>query len=179
MVWIRLDDSFVEDPRIETAGPLALALHVAALSYCNRNLTDGAITKARAARLLALDEPAEVIRALIDAGLWLDAGESVTIADFHDWQPSREDVEKRRADTAARTQRWRDRQRDAVTGRVRDASSTHAPSRPGPKGKGTGTGVRSSADAPDLPPSEERPTITKRADGVTVVRLPQPAWSPS
>jgi hypothetical protein len=167
--WVRLDDSFAEDPRFETAGPLALALYVAGLCYCNRNLTDGVIPKARALRLLALDEPATVIKALVDSGLWADRGGTVSIADFSDWQPSRVEVEKRRADTAERQERWRnnrDASRNASRNTVTNAVTNGTPSRPvptrreGTEGQGP-EGVRSSAGAPDLPPTKSTPPATK------------------
>ena len=43
MVWVRIDDRYAENPKIVEAGPLCVALWLAGLAYCNRNLTDGFI----------------------------------------------------------------------------------------------------------------------------------------
>jgi hypothetical protein len=43
MPWVRIDDHFDEHPKLAAAGPLAWALWMAGLAYCNRNLTDGFI----------------------------------------------------------------------------------------------------------------------------------------
>ena len=99
MVWVKLTDNFADDPRFDVAGGAeAIALHVAALCYCNRHLTDGVLSRSAIRRLLALDDPLGVADRLVSAGLWnADDGE-YTIIDFLDTQPSRKDVEKHRAD---------------------------------------------------------------------------------
>ena len=53
-MWARLDDAILDNPEeIIAAGPLGFALHVAAITWCARNLTDGFIPQApRVAQLL-------------------------------------------------------------------------------------------------------------------------------
>jgi hypothetical protein len=53
MAWVKVDDHIDEHPKIQRAGPLGLALYVAGLCYCNRNLTDGFIPRAKALSLLS------------------------------------------------------------------------------------------------------------------------------
>ncbi len=54
MTWIRLDDAMLDNAKIAAVGPLGFALHVAAIIYCARNLTDGFIPYGHARRLLAM-----------------------------------------------------------------------------------------------------------------------------
>lgn len=96
MVWVRLDDSFATDPKVVEAGPLGMAMQVAALCYCNEKLTDGRVprsvartlvdfevedtdgrlhTMARTCGMRGEDVDAEwVIGILLDVGLWHEPG---------------------------------------------------------------------------------------------------------
>ncbi len=51
MVWARLDDAILDNPKIARVGLFGFALHVAAITWCARNLTDGFIPYQRAACL--------------------------------------------------------------------------------------------------------------------------------
>lgn len=100
MSWVKLSDTFAEDPRLEQAGPLALALHVAALCYCARQLTDGHLTRGTARRLLDLDDrddPHDVAGRLVGAGMWAITDDGYRILEYLEDQPSRESVEALRA----------------------------------------------------------------------------------
>ena len=54
MAWVRLDENFAQHPKVVKAGPLGMAMHVAALCYCNQHLTDGVVPKQIARTLLDL-----------------------------------------------------------------------------------------------------------------------------
>ena len=44
MSWVRIDDHFTEHPKLASLGttlPMAAWVHLCALCYCNRHLTDG------------------------------------------------------------------------------------------------------------------------------------------
>lgn len=102
MAWVKLDDHFAEHPKIATAGPLAGWLHVCALCYCNRHLTDGFIP----ARVLGTltdftgitDEangeakPKQLASVLLDVGLWEEADGGYQIHDYLEYNPSRDEV---------------------------------------------------------------------------------------
>src|SRR5262245_18716607 len=97
------------------AGPLGMAMQVAALCYCNRYLTDGFVPKGAAATLLdfsglgmrmwmgelaggGVDATWElVVEDLAAAGLWEQVDGGWQIRDYHDYQPTRERVLKVRA----------------------------------------------------------------------------------
>jgi hypothetical protein len=105
VTWVKLDDQFCDHPKLSAAGPLGIAMQVAALCYCNRFLTDGFVPKFAARKLLDFD-------GLMSAS-WL-------IHDYLAYQPSREHVLKERAKVAARVKRYRDKRGNAVTDVVTD-----------------------------------------------------------
>lgn len=53
MTWAKLDDAILDNPKIVRAGPVGFALHVAAVTWCARNLTDGFVPEAKAKQLLS------------------------------------------------------------------------------------------------------------------------------
>ncbi len=115
MPWVRLDEEFPDHPKVVTAGPLAGWLHVCALAYCNRHLTDGFVPRAQVARLVSFDgmlvdysgddgdarlahEPTaiEMATALVSVGMWEERQGGYLIHDFLDYQPSRAEIEAQR-----------------------------------------------------------------------------------
>lgn len=126
MAWVRLDDGFSEHPKVVKAGPLGMALQIAALCYANRNLTDGFIPKAIVPLLVNFDgigltaspdssEPVAatwqyVVEILLKAGLWEKANGGYMIHDYLDYQPSREDMNKARKENARRVREHRAKQ---------------------------------------------------------------------
>jgi len=120
MPWVRVDDHFDEHPKHAKAGPLGIALWLAGLAYCNRNLTNGNIPWAVAQRLLTwqfLGEPEEdgrrkvytigvscgmsgedvtcefVIPLLVNAGLWEEVDGGFYVHDYPDYQFTRDEIE--------------------------------------------------------------------------------------
>ena len=92
MAWVKLDDTFPEHPKVLAAGPLAGWLHVCAIAYCNRNLTDGHVPGAVARRLADVPSPQRHIDALVDQGLWLEDGPDYLLHDYLEYQPSKAKV---------------------------------------------------------------------------------------
>lgn len=135
MPWVRLEDGFAEHPKIESVGALGMAMYVAGLCYCNRNLTDGFIPEAAARRFLDLSMFAEcsaeqranfagtseevrhanyapvhagdVIHRLVEVGLWITSPGGYHIHDYFDYQPSKADVEQERRSARDRMRRGR------------------------------------------------------------------------
>lgn len=149
MTWVRLDDQFAQHPKLVTAGPLGIALFVAGLAYCNRNLTDGFIPWA-AARLLLSWEFRErngrlgtvsvtsglagedvtteyVATLLIASGLWTEIDGGYVVHDYLDYQPSKEQVLAERASSAERQQRYRNAKSNGVTNGVTNGASHTTP----------------------------------------------------
>lgn len=120
MPWVKIDEAFPRHPKVAAAGPIGMALQIAALCYSNEYLTDGFIPKRIAKTLLDLDGIAMhcwsngifgngedataelVIQDVINAGLWIEEDGGYRIHDYHDFQPSKAEVlELRKARSAA------------------------------------------------------------------------------
>ena len=134
MAWVRLDEDFAQHPKVLRAGPLAMAMQVAALCYCNRNLTDGFIPRGAARTLLdwqIVDKNGTVhelaytsgtvgndvtsdwvIELLVDAELWDEQPNGYQIHDYLDYQPSKSSVTKQREGTKARVRKWRENKQE-------------------------------------------------------------------
>ena len=94
MGWVRVSDDFYDNDKLSEVGPLGMALHLASMGFCNRNLTDGYIRKSKARLLLDFDgigittataelcafgvdgpeAAALVIQWMVAAGLWHEKG---------------------------------------------------------------------------------------------------------
>jgi hypothetical protein len=106
-MWVKLDDTLAEHPKIERAGPLAAWLYVAGLCYCARQLTDGRIPRGTVARLATIRRPYDEAARLVAAGLWEEDGEDYRVHDWLAYNPSRERVQEDRRRNAARVKRHR------------------------------------------------------------------------
>lgn len=109
MSWIKLDDGFNEHPKIADLSDRAFRVHVAALCYCGRNLTDGRIPQA-VVRTISLGRR-QAVSELTAAGLWHENGTGYLINDYLDYNPSKAEVEeererKRAIAKNAATARW-------------------------------------------------------------------------
>lgn len=160
MPWVKLSDTFAEDPRLERAGTEAFVLHVAALCYCNRNQTDGRLSAATARRLWALDDTEAVVEALVREEVWarVSTGELV-ILNYLDDQPSAAKVREDRAKKKVRQDKWLSKVRGGDTSgdASLDASGDGAPPRPAPPRRkaGAGTDDHSASAAPVAVPEGE------------------------
>lgn len=115
--WIRLDDQMFDHPKtlaLVDDDVRAALLHIAAICWCSRFSTDGAIPGAAfpslAAKVAAGQDQARV---LVDHGHWKPTETGWQIHDYLDWQQSKEEVEAKRAQDRERKRRQRDKERDA------------------------------------------------------------------
>src|SRR5690242_3217702 len=99
MPWLRLDDGFAENPKLAACSERARWLHVVALCYCSRNLTDGHLD-ARAVKVVTaiVDRPCRTaVKQLVAEKLWHDEGAGCyRINDFLEWNPDAETVKRLR-----------------------------------------------------------------------------------
>lgn len=132
MVWAKLDDAILDNAKIAKVGVFGFAMHVAAITWCCRNLTDGFVPMARVTALLTLQnvnidmanplaliggpssmsgqtglDPFVVADALLDAGLWDLAEGGYQIHDFLVYNPSKEEVLSTRAKNSERVSKYR------------------------------------------------------------------------
>jgi len=166
MTWTRLSDTFNDRPELLAVGRSARLLHVEALVWSNRLLTDGAVPRGALPRLTDSLELEADVAELVDAGLW-EATETGYQLDWSD-QETAEEVQARQEVRNERQRRYRHRKAlhdqgdhsecdprfcKAVTRYATSNGQRHegghddrrvtpsrpGPSRPDPKG-GTGTG---------------------------------------
>ncbi len=144
MAWIRASDDFYDNDKLVDVGPLGVAMHFAAIGFCNRYLTDGFIKKSKARLLLDFDEisvagveGAElakvVAESMLTAGLWHEAGHDCEkchartdggkprrgeylIHDYLEFQPSRAEVETKAEANRERVRRFREQKRASSNG---------------------------------------------------------------
>lgn len=124
MAWVSIDDQFHDHPKAEQVGPLGRDLYVAGLEYANRNLTDGFVPKATAGRLVSFYDipginvtvdPYDVVKLLLEVGLWDAVDGGFEIHDYLEYQPSADEVSHRRNLKRERQQRWREKQDSDTT----------------------------------------------------------------
>jgi hypothetical protein len=113
MVWVKLDDSYFEHPKVASAGEAAAVANLRAICWSSRFLTDGFLPDA-VAHQLAGSQPQETVAALVRPyhgrpGLWvhLEAQNGYAIHDFLDYNPSKEQVESERRAARERQSRRR------------------------------------------------------------------------
>jgi hypothetical protein len=166
MTWVRFDDLFPIHRKVAPLDDATFRLQVEAVSWCSRNTTDGRIA---GDELDTISKRATRARAanLVKRGIWHQASETCpsekcpppgadgwVIHDYLEYQFSRERIRADLQAKADRTKRWRERKAtqpssdadgDASQRRHRDASRDASPTRPdptrpAPKGAGTGRG---------------------------------------
>ena len=132
--WVRIDEEFTQHPKVVQVGPLGVALQVAALCYCNRNLTDGFVPRGVVRMLLDFDglgDALQVANSLVKAGMWETVEGGYRVHDFETYQPSKERVLAERERLRQRVAKWRKKKRNAVGNAVTNAGSnppvTHGP----------------------------------------------------
>lgn len=111
MTWTRLSDDFTDRPEVVRPGRSARFLHVEALVWCNRQLTDGALPDHMVARITDSADVDRDVAELADTGLWtrLPSGDGWQV----DWtdQETAEVVKDRKEANAARQRLFNERRR--------------------------------------------------------------------
>jgi hypothetical protein len=118
MTWVKLDDNFADHPAIAPLSDAAFRLHVAALCYCARYLTDGLVPEA-----FVDSRRRKAAAELVSRGRWRTEVDGWRIHDYLDYQESREKVEARREKVKQRVSKHR----NGVTNDVGNAIGNHAP----------------------------------------------------
>jgi hypothetical protein len=162
-MWVRFDDQFTTHRKVNGLTDTEFRLHVEAIFWCARNLTDGRVGQDELDLVSRIRSPRKHVAKLVDRGLWHRYGQhcqsetcpahegnavssGVTdgwvIHDYFEYQFTKDRVLKEREENAKRQKKWRDQQkqnRNGVTNGERNASSNSAPARPGPA-RSSGTG---------------------------------------
>lgn len=141
MPWVRFDDQFPIHRKVDVLSDAAFRLHVSAVCWCARNLTDGFIAAAELRSVSRARKPDKIAAELVRVGVWREVADGWQIHDYLDYQPSRQKVERERKAKAERQKRWSERRRrkvDASADASIDASKDDAPYPPRPEGSGAG-----------------------------------------
>jgi hypothetical protein len=101
MTYLYLDDGFADHPKILAISDAALRLHITALCYANRHLTDGHVPPEVVGRRTRLAQT------LVEHELWQPNGNGWTIHDYLDYQKSAKKIREQRAAAAERKRRQR------------------------------------------------------------------------
>lgn len=153
MVWAKIDDGILDNPKMARVGVFGFAMHVAAISWSCRNLTDGFVPHSVTSRLLPLSrvmidssnplaltdgdrsmggevglDPYVVADALVDSGLWREVDGGYEIHDFLVYNPSRSEIEKKKTQDQERQARSRSRRlsrRESHVTSQRDSTDGH------------------------------------------------------
>lgn len=144
MTWFAVDDSFHGHPKVADLEDgkhfaTALALWTLAGSWCAHHLTNGRVPTAQLRKLVpfpATGPAAELVR----VGLWEEVVGGFQFRDWADYQPTKDEVEEKRAKGAARTRKSRNRAKrlnieaagNAVTPSVTDDVSNASVTLPRP-----------------------------------------------
>lgn len=114
MAHAQLDDLYADHPKVAALSDAAFRLHTAGILYCNRHLTDGLIAGDEVPRLVRKFRRTALAELTAPScGLWCDVlGGAYLIHDYLDWNPSRAEVEARRAAAAKRKRKWQERQEE-------------------------------------------------------------------
>jgi len=181
MTWTRLGDDFNDRPDHLDCSRSARLLHVEALVYCNKHLTNGRIPFNALPRISDSEDIGADLKELADAGIW-EATEDgkAWLLDWSDQEPA-DDVKARQRRQADKQKRYRRRKelhadgdhsecdprfcKKAVTGNAtRNATSNETgvvtpsrpvPSRPLGRDRDRGAGPDLPSGRPALPDREE------------------------
>jgi hypothetical protein len=147
MPWVRFDDTFPTHRKVDGLSDAAFRLHVSAIFWCARNLTDGVVPEEDLDLVTArVRTPARFTAELVGRGLWHGSGHACpdcpdvasgwVIHGYLEFQPSKEKVLVDRRSSADRQKAWRDRHsqsnRNGSSNAVSNGPSNPAPTRPDP-----------------------------------------------
>ena len=109
MSWLRIDDHFAENEKIVDLSDRAFRLHVAALCYCARNLTDGKLdSRGIKVSCAIVAGTKRHISELVEASLWVATpGDKYKIKDFNEYNPTAKQVKIDRAKARERMKKIR------------------------------------------------------------------------
>lgn len=107
MSWAKLDDDFYDHPKVLAAGLEAAGLFAKGLSYSSRKLTNGALTFDVAEMLARTPEWRVIAQRLVDVGLFESTATGYVIHDYLRFNPSAQQVKKKRREASQRMKRAR------------------------------------------------------------------------
>ena len=99
MTWAKLDDRFHSHPKIVSAGIAATGVYAMGLSYAACHDTDGLLPREW---VKSIRGGRRHVERLLELDLWREVKDGYSIPDYLDFNPSKAEVEERRAKDARR-----------------------------------------------------------------------------
>lgn len=101
MPWIKLDDHWMDHPKIIAAGRDARDVWLASLTYCAKHMTDGYFHPSLVPSFLVtagvnVANARTIAKVLLEVNLWEDSENRFYIHDYLDYNPTKEETEARR-----------------------------------------------------------------------------------
>lgn len=106
MPWFKVDDGFHGHPKVIGLSASSVGLWLLAGTWAAQYLTDGHVPRGMVGRFGGTDADAAE---LIGAGLWYPSNDGYQFHEWHEYQPTKDDVE---AERAAARNRMRERRRN-------------------------------------------------------------------
>jgi hypothetical protein len=107
VTWLRIDDSFVDHPKLHALSDAAYRAVTRSWGYAAKHETDGRIPESIAREYTRSSR--KVLAELVDCGLWKQNGTGYVIHNFNKRNPTKSDLDARRHADAERMQKWRER----------------------------------------------------------------------
>lgn len=151
MPWVRFDDQFPINRKVDGLSDAAFRLHVSAIFWCARNLTDGLVPEEDLGIVCArVRTPERFATELVRRNLWIVVDGGWEINDYLEFQPSKQKVNEERRKNAERQTRYRERHGNASSNGVSNGVSNAppVPARP--------VGTTKSSLSPTATPAEDR-----------------------
>ena len=130
MTWIKLEDSFPDHPKIAALSDRAFRVHISALCYCGKYLTNGVIP-APIANKICVNNGSRIIKRLVEIGLWSRVEGGYEINDYLKYQTSKEQAEMEKETNRLRAARARETRasslRNGVTSGGLLSTEAHTP----------------------------------------------------
>ena len=117
MPWIKLDDNFAEHPKVLAVSDGAFRLHVRAMGYASRLLTDGDVSASALYALKPGRRGERLAEELVAAGIWERHGKAWRIHDYLHYQPSKEHVLEVRKERATSGKRGGEARAEQMSGK--------------------------------------------------------------
>lgn len=116
MPWARFDDRFPSNRKIRMLGDGAFRLYVSAVCWSAENLTDGFIPHDELLLVSDTRDAEGACEELVKRKLWTAVAGGWQIHDYHEYNPTADQVRAERKAKTARQERWRENKRRAAAG---------------------------------------------------------------
>lgn len=115
MTWARIDDGYFDHPKISGLSQDAQLLHLRAILYSSRFLTDG-VVPAHLLKVFVKKRVEKVVKELISCSLFVQKSDgNYEIKDYLEYQSSKKDVEELKEEARKRAQKYRDSKKNSTS----------------------------------------------------------------